>query len=598
MKRHFSAFAFLASALLLTACSQEDWGEEGGKSPAKKNVVTFVIGGNSSSTRAGSDGQAAAAPRTLVAPTQVIDLPYEEGETPLCLVETVTDMDENYADAVLGTRGTPVFTENFDQLYGDNLYVTAYEPQTGGTVKFNDPWGSYLGENGTIKYTKVDDYTYAYDYTNDQDATLSWPEGDKGLWFFLEAPYDYSGDDAAKQGTKNTNREFWSDGSIRFAYTDPNTPANGVITNGAINQTDFLFSSKKVTAPQKNIENHILMYHCLTGVKFQMGNLNSDGSALDGLTKIKSVTLTNIYSKGSCVLTPNYGDSNTSKGSNPSNKNAGKDDASKSAQCAIWSSLNTPVSYTETYDWSDGKDPTTDYLSGGTKNLPDDFYSDTNGSTDVSKFNLNDPDASRTLYLVPQTTAEGAMIEIEYQVGETTHKARVPFNGMEWKAGQIHTYTLTVSGLDVQISATTTNGSSAVQVTNSGTETAYLRVAVAAAWFAGNDFVAPYTFTITGDEYQNRNTSSWIEGEDGFLYYKYPVPAASGVNAQPFTSFTPSTEPTFKGAHVEWKFIVQAVAYDRGEDHKASFQTAWGNVHLKNSPTDLVVNSIGTVVEE
>lgn len=583
MKRHFSAFAFLASALLLTACSQEDWGEEGGKSPAKKNVVTFVIGENSSSTRAGSDGQAAAAPRTLVAPTQVIDLPYEEGETPLCLVETVTDMDENYADAVLGTRGTPVFTENFDQLYGNDLYVTAYEAKSGGDQPLTDVWGS------TVKYTKVEDYTYAYDYSQGPSGSLSWPK-DNGLWFFLEAPYSE---------TKKYGPTFYTNGSIHFTYTDPNIAQSGVITDGAVNQKDILFSSYSAdgTNPAKNgINANILMYHCLTGVKFQMGNLNSDGSALDGLTKIKSVTLTNIYSKGSCVLTPNYGDSNTSKGSNPSNKNAGKDDASKSAQCAIWSSLNTPVSYTETYDWSDGKDPTTDFLNGGTKNLPDDFYSDTNGSTDVSKFNLNDPDASRTLYLVPQTTAEGAMIEIEYQVGGATHKARVPFNGMEWKAGQIHTYTLTVSGLDVQITATTTNGSSTVQVMNSGTEAAYLRVAVAAAWFAGNDFVAPYTFT--GGEYPSLNTENWIEGEDGFLYYKYPVPAISYVNAQPFTSFTPTTEPTFKGAHVEWKFIVQSVAYDRGDDHKASFQAAWGNVHLKNSTTDLVISNISTNVEE
>ena len=566
MKRYFSALSLLVSVLLLASCNDEV-GESSKKYVADKNTVAFVIGGNSSMTRAD------VVKRDIVAPSNVIDLPCEPGETPLCIVETVTDMDEVYTDAVLGTRATPAYTENFYDLYGTQLYGTAFAPQSGNAVQFTDVWGSYLENGGTVNYRREEDNTYIYCYSKGQTTNLSWPDGDK-LWFFLEAPYDY-GTDSSKSDTKGTNRTFWSDGSIRFHYTDPNTAAAGVITNGAVNQTDFLFTSKRVEKPAQNgPKSNILMYHSLTGVKFQMGNI--DG----GITTIKSVTITNIKSTGDCVLTPNYNDSNTSAENHKSNKDVDQlKDASKSSKCAVWSNQNTPVSYTETFNMN--SNGTTNY-ENNPAHFAQDFYTDeknNNAARDHYTYNLNDASGTKTLYLVPQTLTADSKIIVEYQVGNKIYKreASLPADKV-WKAGELHTYTLTVNKVDVSITdemydENTVKGS--VVATNTGNVTAYLRAAVVAAWCYGDDTdfnnaVAPYVYN--NSEYTLG--TGWMKGTDGFFYYKIPVKAGQTTNSAIFESFAPKTASPFAGAHLEVKLFLQGVQYDEA---KEKVTAAWGS---------------------
>lgn len=587
MKRYFSALSLLVSVLLLASCNDEV-GESSKKYVADKNTVAFVIGGNSSMTRAD------VVKRDIVAPSNVIDLPCEPGETPLCIVETVTDMDEVYTDAVLGTRATPAYTENFYDLYGKNnqLYGTAFASQSGNAVQFTDVWGSYLDNGGTVNYRPDgdSDNTYIYCYSKGQTTNLSWPSDNK-LWFFLEAPYDY-GTNSSKSDTKGTNREFWSDGSIRFHYTDPNTATDGVITNGAVNQTDFLFTSKLVSKPaQYGPKSNILMYHSLTGVKFQMGNI--DG----GITTIKSVTITNINSKGDCVLTPNYTDANTSAGDNESNHKSVATDKSKSAQCAVWKNQGTPVSYTETFNMN--SNGTTNYggyevdENSNPANFAKDFYKDGNDADrDHYTYNLNDANGTKTLYLVPQTLTADSKIIVEYQVGDKIYKREASLAGEVWKAGELHTYTLTVNKVDVSITDemnddNTVKGS--VVATNTGNVTAYLRAAVVAAWCYGDDTdfnnaVAPYVYA-TNDYTLG---TGWVQGADGFFYYTKPVKAGQSTAAPLFESFTPHTASPFAGAHVEMKLFLQGVQFDESattaDGKKAKAVDAWGST-IANSLT-------------
>lgn len=586
MKRYFSALSLLVSVLLLASCNDEV-GESSKKYVADKNTVAFVIGGNSSMTRAD------VVKRDIVAPSNVIDLPCEPGETPLCIVETVTDMDEVYTDAVLGTRATPAYTENFYDLYGTQLYGTAFAPQSGDAVQFTDVWGSYLENGGTVNYRHEEDNTYIYCYSKGQTTNLSWPDGDK-LWFFLEAPYEQTG---SKSDTKGTNRTFWSDGSIRFHYTDPNTAAAGVITNGAVNQTDFLFTSKLVSKPaQYGPKSNILMYHSLTGVKFQMGNI--DG----GITTIKSVTITNINSKGDCVLTPKYTDANTSAQNHKSNKDVDQlNDASKSSKCAVWTNQGTPVSYTETFNMN--SNGTTNYggyevdENSNPANFAKDFYKDGNDADrDHYTYNLNDANGTKTLYLVPQTLTADSKIIVEYQVGNKIYKREASLAGEVWKAGELHTYTLTVNKVDVSITDEMNDDHTAkgsVVATNTGNVTAYLRAAVVAAWCYGDDTdfnnaVAPYVYA-TNDYTLG---TGWVQGADGFFYYTKPVKAGQSTAAPLFESFTPHTASPFAGAHVEMKLFLQGVQFDESastdDGKKAKAVAAWG---------DAIANSLTTTPE-
>lgn len=72
-----------------------------------------------------------------------------------------------------------------------------------------------------------------------------------------------------------------------------------------------------------------------------------------------------------------------------------------------------------------------------------------------------------------------------------------------------------------------TDGSSIVQVRNTGTISAYIRVAVVANWMDVNGDIAAldpegYSYDLTC------SSGSWVQGKDGFFYYLSPVaPGAS-----------------------------------------------------------------------
>ena len=44
----------------------------------------------------------------------------------MSLVETVSDLVDSSLDARPATKGTPIFTDNFDSLCGEQFYATAF----------------------------------------------------------------------------------------------------------------------------------------------------------------------------------------------------------------------------------------------------------------------------------------------------------------------------------------------------------------------------------------------------------------------------------------------------------------------------------------
>ena len=557
---------------MLSAC--EDVLGGGSGVDFDENTVVFTIGGNTTSaTRAEA--------RTVVAPSSVIDLPVEEGdETAYCLVETVMNLDDICYDATPGTRATPAYTENFDALYGNDLYVTAFEPKDGSN-KLTSVWGSYLENGGTVNFKKVDGTTntYAYDYSKGQAANLPWPESEE-LWFFLQAPYTT---------TSALAPAFYNNGSIQFNYESP---------TAATDQTDILFSSKKLTKKTKDTDNNILMYHALTGVKFKVDpELSKKKDAAQVV--ITKVTLKDISSKGHCTITPNYTAANTKAKSNPSNKTG--DAATKSAACSVWSSLGTPASFTI--------NPSAEYAdpSKSDYTYADSFYAD-----NTAEGNLNDDDFTQTFFLIPQKL-EGKAVEVTYTVGDdkTTYTRTVKFPaGAEWKAGELHTYTLTVNVVGISVTDKVNDlgtVKSDVAITNTGNVVAYVRAAIATAWSyngsANNKLtvVGPYEGEGTFTGLANEN---WIEGEDGYYYYKFPVEPGEETKSRLFESFTaptPDKDYYYSGSHLEMKILVQSVQAglkdEMGDEKfKERVKKAWGTVKVKGSG-DLVVSKLATTLE-
>ncbi len=586
MNRYFKTGLLLLAVLSLTCCKDEIIEE--GSYP--ENEVSFTIGNDATVTKAStSSGE-----------IQVASYAIEGVEdNDLVLVETVSNADNLYYTDVVETKGTPVYTENFDALYGEQVYATAFVPKTGTVELLTEPWGIDFGNNGTVKLTKTAANTYSYNYS-DQSAThvdwnLHWPDGGK-LLYFIQAPYNT---------TNALNPDFYSDGSIQFDYTDPTTPSDvdgrQTIVNGASAQKDILFTSKTISDPgdgSRKCQANILMYHALTAVKFKAGNVDVTTE-----TVINSITFKSIKANGHCTITSNYDDENTSAGKNSSN--IGGDAATKSSKCSSWTSQATDlvVDYTQNFS---GK---TDYTAENSS-FASSFY---NGTT-AEKNLINAADGGEVMLMVPQTLSDVEVVVDFSLYASNTHVLLGNYTrsvklSSSWKAGELHTYTLTVNKVAVNVTDEMSydlTQKKNLSMTNTGNVVEYLRATFALAWYYGdgNDAICVAAYQGDGGFITGSDTgisSRWIKGSDGFYYYPYPIMPGKDPQFVLFNYYNApvvSQHGPFPGSHLEMNILVQGVQYD---EVKEKVGAAWKDVYTvdeEGNPTSTtIVSQLSTTIE-
>lgn len=544
--------------------------------------MVVKVGGNTMATRA--EGGA----RTIVAPSNVYDLPGKKGEMQVSLMETVINLDDaSCFDAVMGTRGTPVYTENFADNYS-SFQGTAYDNGT--------PWGG-----GTQTFNGADG-VYSYQY--DQD--LTWPSD--GLLFFFDA--------VAGEGVTNLNHNT-DNGTISFSYTSPEAAAD---------QKDILFTSRYMTeADQKSGNNKILFYHALTGVKFKLTNDVTYGPEDEPCTLIiNSVTINDLYSQGDCTIDPYYKSGSWGTTSNPI-KGDKSNSETKSAECTEWSNPSNKQDFTLEFPLNtDGTNKIVDYKDA-TQKFADSFSS---GYCESANKNLNDAAYSQTFWFIPQTLTEDNKLTVNFTIkygdGKEYNATRtiafpatnVPGNsGTDWKAGELRTFSLTLSQVLVDIedemvgtpheetiynadgtTSTETRYDTKAHLTtyNVGTAPEYQRVIVTANWVYPNDEynqgdVIVRDHDLTKDEGWKAviDTEHWTLGTDGYYYYYKPInpgctPEYPLIKAE--KGYTcPDTAP-FPGTHLEMTLCVQAIQYVGGADDPTTlFKKYWGQETIANS---------------
>lgn len=105
-----------------------------------------------------------------------------------------------------------------------------------------------------------------------------------------------------------------------------------------------------------------------------------------------------------------------------------------------------------------------------------------------------------------------------------------------------------------------------VRIKNTGTTSAYIRVAVVGNWCdKDGNIVSAWVDNI------KYNTDDWMKGADGFWYYKYavkPDDSNDGTDNSPytdylFTSYDPA--PSEDGTHLELQIISQAIQSEPDE---------------------------------
>ncbi len=578
MKKNYIRIIAAAASVLLFACCQQNEIDFGDK--------TGVVGENSIgfSLRGVDTRSAAVSSSEFAEPGALIPFESEETGTQFYLEESVVDLNAPV------TRGTPVYTENvftmYPQMYAhsvldnvtENGNIYKYDPETGYYIK---SYGENIWDVEGVETVTVD---------GEQTKQIK-------FWMYMPTNITDYGVSSSPTFSETSGKQ-----TISFSYESKAK---------ATDQADIIFSARAVTEKEYNTNNRkvadVLFHHALTGVKFAIGNDANDKIA------ITKITFQGLRDKGSCIVTPR------------TETNGYVDDptgvySSGDGSTVVWTlQQSTKDIYAE---YGEG-DLTTFAQPEEGKNgsftnkgeYPASFSQKGNAN------NLNDGDATKTFWLIPQTLNDNVKLVIEYKLnGTSASPITIDFgealNNLDWEAGQLRTYTIRVADVNVKIEDEVTMSENyvstnfltavgskkeSVVITNTGNTPAYIRAAIVGQWidangkpvFAFTEFkngkieiydvpswyqdqfgsssVSPtYSFgyfsELAGYDASSKHEDSvaysgshWTKGDDGYYYYDDPVLPGEATAEPLFESYTIASVPNIRiaGVSQEVTFVLE-----------------------------------------
>lgn len=404
MKKLYIAVAVLVTAVFGSCQREKDIKE---LAPVGENEVALWLRGDAA-TRAGNNS-------TQASRGVLIPIGQDQAGTGYYLEETVTDLDAT----VPATKGTPAYTENIGVLYKDNMFVHV----AGGN--FTD--ATYY----TMDEDVVDGGGWRYRHVYEQNP---WPADGSAVDFYLRMPATMNG---------VSNMTYPQKGAFAFDYESPVEVED---------MTDILFAYRAidwdlhVTSLPNGVP--VLFKHALTGVKFAIGNDLADRTQ-NGIA-IKEIILTGLKDKGKCVVKPTpEDDTYRDTGTHSSAGDVTWSERDITSADAYYSAV-----FGKTVDGEFVPDAPVDYTSGSFDSkgkYPASF------SEGGNMQNLNDADATKTFWFVPQVIEGSVNLTIRYTFGGNDYEWTIDFGqtlkaaNVEWKAGQLRTYTIKVDGVNVMI---------------------------------------------------------------------------------------------------------------------------------------------------
>jgi hypothetical protein len=470
MKKIYFALAVVATAMLVSCEREKDFG---GMTPLGENEIGFVMQGVSTRSME-------AAPQVMRGET--IPVGTDDMGNAFFLEETIEELNPSPA-----TKGAPAYTVNIGKLYptmgvyAEDLGDATFELMDADMYEHKGTPNDPNNENG---------WRYHHNYSGSP-----WPE-DKTtpVDFYLRMPAEMAG----------VSNLTYADKKIAFDFIPLST---------AKDQDDLLFSQTTLSKSEHDgyLPNGapVLMYHALTGVKFRTNSDNS-GSTKTIITKVK---ITGLKGSGHCEI----------DGSN-----------------IVWTpGSTTAYTYTQTFTnpdysqdaWVDG----TIGNEGGTA-----WDSDLNGTSwtaAAADHNLNNAKGEFTFWFIPQKITDAVKLEVTFCVktpdtdgatggGEFTHQIDfgeiLAAKNVEWKAGQLRTYTLDPKDVDVEIFDTMSGKSkTTLHVTNTGNVAEYVRMLVIGNWYGWEseedqasgkepDILVGYKTDGSGGENDNEMADPWF----------------------------------------------------------------------------------------
>ena len=340
--------------------------------------------------------------------------------------------------------------------------------------------------------------------------TYYWPGSEVKLDFWAWCPKNLESQGVSDFNINNSSK-------LTFQYT---LPSHNSGNDDAIRQKELLFAYKQACQSDNNGRVNLHLKHALSCIKVNVGK-NVAG-------KVNSVSLVNVASKGTCEF--------------------------------------ITTSDTPSFSWTvEGKETYTQAFNVE--------LNENSSKTEITK------DAEGTDFMMlPQTlstteTEKQLIVTVDFAGAKREFKAKLPEGG-KWEPGKLYTYTIGLNGtIDVDVTDEISgNVKQNVEITNTGTVPEYIRATIVANWYNDEgDIVAPWKMTDGTFEKLAADADKWYKGNDGYYYYRYPVPGGEKIPEPLFNTYTQPTTPPVSGAHLEMKIIVQAIAAIR-----ANAVSAWG----------------------
>ena len=483
MKKIYFALAVVATAMLSSCVEEQSFNEM----TLGENELSFVLNGVTTKS-------ADFTPQS----TDGVTIPMgDDGQgSALYLEETIEELNPSPV-----TKGAPAYTVNLGTLY-TTMGVYATQGSFGGDATF-EVMDEYE-HKGTPKDPNAPNnngWRYNHNYSG-----RPWPTSDTEVVdFYFNMP-------ASPVGVTFNER---ANKVIKFTYDRSDLQA----LSTAVGQQDILFSQASYSKTQHDsyLENGapVLMYHALTGVKFRSGSDNTGATK----TIITKVEFSGLQDYGKCVVDPS------------------------AENVVVWTDQEVKLGSfsqefkNQTWEATSGVDGTVNY---GTYNPETSKFGESWYKAAGDK-NLNDDDATQTFWFIPQVISEDVKLKVTFRVKtedtqngtEITHTINFGklVKGVEWKAGQLRTYTLNPKDVDVEIFDTMSGKSKTnLHVTNTGNVPEYIRMLVIGNWYgweseddqeAGKEpeILVGYKTDGSGGEGDDEMADPWFREDPQFGQY-------------------------------------------------------------------------------
>lgn len=520
------------------------------------------------------------------------------------LEESVSSMDDLLVETP-ETRGIPIYTNNLVAKRENNISVSIVEKDEEAPTFGPDIYSLLDDEKRIWKKHYAGQNPWSVAESDDDD-----------LYFFVYSDPTGKSTDFSYVATDEDNM------AVSFSYTSPTGE------NAASKQEDILFTGK-AESKSEYFTNHlktgipVTFYHALTAVKFRVGNDNSG----DTKTIITGVKFSNLKTTGTCTVKPNDADNRVK-----------------------WDNVGTKGWFSQTFSdpaYDASKDNSVTFTSGDGNGFADSFYA---AAADA---NLNNADGSLTFFFVPQMIANDVTLEVTFKVKtsvsqtgtEITHTINFGevVNNVTWNAGELRTYTLKPSDVDVEIMDDISESEkSNLIIANTGNVHEYVRLIIVGNWYDSSGQIlngyttdnvsnmtmvepwAPFRTqygefdeSFTAGELTGDNADVWKKGKDGYFYYIEPIGPGEDMhgNAETshtiplFSTYTVTTVPDIyipdisgssrtlaEGVHLVMEVVVQAIEapYNTStETFTKTWNEAWADA-LGKEDIELETSNSGT----